>query len=63
MKRWLFNNFWIKVISLILAIITWIYVNGELSKQNRLASKFYGSELYKSYLEENLRAHQQGNNK
>ena len=53
MKDWVVNNFWIKVISLALAIITWFYVNGELEKENRLASKFYGSELYKSYLDEN----------
>ncbi|KPK37933.1 MAG: hypothetical protein AMJ78_10765 [Omnitrophica WOR_2 bacterium SM23_29] len=31
MKNWLFKNFWLKAISLVLAIITWFYVVGELS--------------------------------
>jgi len=53
MKNWIVNNFWIKVISLILAVMAWFYVNGELDKEKRLASKFYGSDLYKSYLDEN----------
>ncbi|MFH1853955.1 MAG: hypothetical protein ABH815_01430 [Candidatus Omnitrophota bacterium] len=53
MKNWIINNFWIKVISLMLAIITWFYVNGELEKVNSLAIKFYDSDLYKSYLDEN----------
>ncbi len=30
--KFLFGNFWLKVISLILAIVTWLYVNGEISK-------------------------------
>ncbi len=51
MKNWIVNNFWIKVISLILAVITWFYVNGELEKEKRLSRKFYQSSLYKSYLE------------
>ena len=41
MKNWIVNNFWIKVVSLILAMVTWFYVNGELLKQNRLRDKFY----------------------
>jgi len=28
----IFANFWIKVLSLILAVMTWLYVNGEISK-------------------------------
>ncbi len=50
MKNWIVNNFWIKAISLMLAVITWFYVNGELEKEKRLSRKFYNSELYKSYL-------------
>lgn len=30
MKQWLTHNFALKLISLGLAVITWIYVNGEL---------------------------------
>ena len=32
MKKILFHNIALKIIALGLAIITWIYVNGELSK-------------------------------
>lgn len=32
MKSWLLKNFWLKSISLVLAIITWLYVVGELSR-------------------------------
>lgn len=32
MKEWITHNFWLKMISLGLAILTWIYVNGELAK-------------------------------
>lgn len=32
MQKWLLNNFWLKVISLILAIVTWFYISGELAK-------------------------------
>ena len=52
MKNWIVNNFWIKVISLILAVITWFMVNGELEKEKRFSSRFYNSALYKSYLSE-----------
>ena len=41
MKNWIVNNFWIKIVSLILAVITWFYVNGELDKENRISRKFY----------------------
>ena len=51
MKRWIVNNFSIKIISLILAIIAWFYVNGELDKEKRISSKFYNSSLYKSSLQ------------
>lgn len=50
MKNWVVNNFWIKIISLILAIITWFYVNGELDKEKRISNK-----LYQSYLSERPR--------
>ncbi len=32
MKQWLTHNFTLKLIALGLAVITWIYVNGELVK-------------------------------
>ena len=32
MNEWITRNFFLKLISLILAIVTWIYVNGELVK-------------------------------
>jgi YbbR domain-containing protein len=35
-KSFIFNNFWLKVISLIIAIITWLYVNGELTRGIRI---------------------------
>jgi len=41
MKTWVTNNFWIKIVSLILAVITWFYVNGELSKERLATRKFY----------------------
>ncbi len=30
--RFIFANFWLKVISLFMAIVTWFYVNGEIVK-------------------------------
>jgi len=33
MKNWIIHNFWLKLIALGLAIITWFYVNGELLKK------------------------------
>lgn len=50
MKNWIVNNFWIKIISLILAAVMWFIVNGELEKERRFSSRFYNSSLYKSYL-------------
>ena len=44
MKNWIVNNFWIKIISLLLAVVTWFYVNGELYK-DRLSREFYESSL------------------
>jgi hypothetical protein len=32
MTRFLFNNLSLKIVSLGLAVITWIYVNGEILK-------------------------------
>ena len=36
LKYIFFNNFWLKLISLIIAIIVWLYVNGELTEGIRL---------------------------
>lgn len=33
MKNWITNNYGLKLVSLALAIITWIYVKGELVKR------------------------------
>jgi YbbR domain-containing protein len=33
MQKWLTNNFWLKLISLILAVVTWLYISGELAKR------------------------------
>lgn len=35
-KSVIFYNFWLKVISLIIAIITWFYVSGEITKGIRI---------------------------
>ncbi len=43
MKNWIVNNFWIKIVSLMLAVITWFYVNGELHKESRVLGKYYKS--------------------
>lgn len=32
MKILLFRHFWLKIISLTLAVLTWLYVNGEITK-------------------------------
>ena len=32
LKNLFFHNFWLKLISLALAIITWLYVNGEITR-------------------------------
>ncbi len=45
MKNWIVNNFWIKILSLLLAIVTWSYVNGELYKESRLSRKYYKSPI------------------
>lgn len=37
------NNFWIKVVSLILAVITWFYVNEELIKEKKMSKRLYKS--------------------
>ena len=34
MKTWFTHNLALKIIALGLAIVTWIYVNGELKKQH-----------------------------
>lgn len=33
MKTWIVNNFWLKLVSLILAIVTWFYISEELNKR------------------------------
>lgn len=38
MEKWFINNLWLKAISLILAIITWLYISEELAKRQ---SNFY----------------------
>ena len=47
-KNWITNNFWVKAISLILAVITWFYVNAELIKQKNARDKFYKPPTIKS---------------
>jgi YbbR domain-containing protein len=32
MSKWFSHNIWLKLIALVLAVITWFYVNGELVK-------------------------------
>jgi len=43
MSSWLTNNFWIKIVSLILAVITWFYVNEELIKEKQISKQLYKS--------------------
>ena len=45
MKNWLINNLWIKIVSLLLAVVTWFYVNGELDKERRISAEFYKTSL------------------
>ena len=45
MNNWIINNFWIKIVSLILAIITWFYVNEELIKEKKMAKQLYKSSV------------------
>jgi YbbR domain-containing protein len=45
MNNWMINNFWIKIISLILAVITWFYVNEELVKEKKMAKQLYKSSV------------------
>ena len=35
-KKAITNNFWLKVISLIVAIIIWLYASGEITKGVRI---------------------------
>lgn len=41
MKDWLLNNLWIKIISLILAVITWFYVNREMTREKLVSREFF----------------------
>jgi YbbR domain-containing protein len=43
MTKWLINSFWIKIVSLILAVITWFYVNEELIKEKQITKRLYKS--------------------
>ncbi|MBU1911990.1 MAG: hypothetical protein KKB22_00450 [Candidatus Omnitrophica bacterium] len=45
MNNWIVNNFWIKIVSLVLAIITWFYVNEELIKEKKMAKQLYKSSV------------------
>jgi len=45
MNNWFLNNFWIKIISLILAVITWFYVNEELIKEKHMTKQLYKSSV------------------
>jgi len=45
MNNWFLNNFWIKIISLILAVITWFYVNEELIKEKQMTKQLYKSSV------------------
>jgi len=45
MNNWIINNFWIKVLSLILAVITWFYVNEELIREKQMAKQLYESSI------------------
>jgi len=45
MNNWIINNFWIKILSLILAIVTWFYVNEELIKEKQMTKQLYKSSI------------------
>ena len=45
MSNWFLNNFWIKIASLILAVITWFYVNEELVKEKQMTKQLYKSSV------------------
>jgi len=45
MNNWIVNNFWIKVLSLILAVVTWFYVNEELIREKQMAKQLYESSI------------------
>ena len=45
MNNWIVNNFWIKVLSLVLAVITWFYVNEELIREKQMAKQLYESSI------------------
>ncbi|MFA4991920.1 MAG: hypothetical protein WC569_05005 [Candidatus Omnitrophota bacterium] len=40
MFKWIVNNFWIKIISLVLAIITWFYVSEEITKEKQVNKSY-----------------------
>ncbi|MDP2980590.1 MAG: hypothetical protein Q8N67_00795 [Candidatus Omnitrophota bacterium] len=45
MNNWFLNNVWIKIVSLILAVITWFYVNEELIKEKQMTKQLYKSSV------------------
>ncbi len=57
MKNWIINNFWIKIFSLILAVFTWFYVNGELKKERYRSGEYYKSSFITHLGNESQRAH------
>jgi hypothetical protein len=45
MNNWIINNFWVKMLSLVLAVITWFYVNEELIKEKKMVKQLYKSSV------------------
>lgn len=45
MNNWLLNNFWIKIVALILAVITWFYVNEEIIREKHMTKQLYKSSI------------------
>jgi YbbR domain-containing protein len=45
MNNLFLNNFWIKIVSLVLAVITWFYVNEELIKEKQMERQLYKSSI------------------
>jgi YbbR domain-containing protein len=41
MKKWLLNNIALKITAILLAIITWVYVRGEIRSQEEIESRIF----------------------
>ena len=52
MKNWILNNFLMKILSLLLAVMTWFYVNEELNREKK-----FSTTLYKSSFVEYMQSH------